>query len=143
MTCPSNRETVTAPQDKTTFRQRLQWFGLLFARRDQPYLVLVLMACMVGMGVFYWRHAAETGGLIDIDQLPSRTAQFQVDLNTADWGEIVNLPGVGPSLASQIVDYRQAEGSFSAVEDVQLIHGIGPKKFAKMLPFLAPLGDER
>ena len=49
-----------------------------------------------------------------------------VDLNTAGVTELEDLPGVGPVLASRIVEHRERNGPFQAVEDLQDVPGIGP-----------------
>jgi competence protein ComEA len=59
-----------------------------------------------------------------------------LDVNTAAADQLVALPGVGPSLAQRIVDYRQQYGPFQTVDDLQNVPGIGPSKFDKMQPFV-------
>ncbi len=61
-----------------------------------------------------------------------------VSLSTASESQLESLPGVGPSTAQKIMEYRQEHGGFSTVEEIQAVKGIGPKKFAKMKPFLKP-----
>lgn len=53
----------------------------------------------------------------------------QVDINTADAAELERLPGVGPTLAKRIVDYRSTHGQFQSSEDLQRVQGIGPKTY--------------
>lgn len=60
----------------------------------------------------------------------------QIPLNTATAEQLERLPSVGPSMAERILAYRQQAGSFSKVEDLMEITGIGPKKFAKIAPFV-------
>jgi competence protein ComEA len=48
----------------------------------------------------------------------------------------VQLPGVGPSLARRIVEYRAANGPFQMADDLQNVAGIGASKFAKIEPFV-------
>ena len=60
----------------------------------------------------------------------------QVGLNTATAEQLQSIPGIGPSMAARIVAYRQQAGGFGKVEDLTLVTGIGPKKYAKIAPFL-------
>ena len=53
----------------------------------------------------------------------------KVNLNTADQAQLETLPRVGPSLAQRILDWRDANGRFSAVEDLLSITGIGDKTY--------------
>jgi competence protein ComEA len=59
-----------------------------------------------------------------------------LDINIASESELVQLPGVGPSLARRIVEYRTANGPFQMPDDLQNVSGIGASKFAKMEPFI-------
>lgn len=49
-----------------------------------------------------------------------------VDLNTATQAELEELPGIGPVLAQRILDFREDNGGFSAVEQLRDVSGIGP-----------------
>ncbi len=60
----------------------------------------------------------------------------KVNLNTATKDELVVLPGIGESLAEQILIYRDEHGEFSTVEQLRKIKGIGAKKFEKLLPYV-------
>jgi competence protein ComEA len=53
----------------------------------------------------------------------------KVNINTADLAALESLPGIGPSLAQRILDYRQAHGSFARIEDIMGVSGIGPATF--------------
>ena len=50
-----------------------------------------------------------------------------IDLNTAQSSELETLPGIGPAMAGRIIAYREDNGPFSAVDDVNNVPGIGPK----------------
>ncbi len=59
-------------------------------------------------------------------------ATMSVNLNLATVRELERLPGIGPSLAERIVHYRRSYGPFTAIEDLLLVKGIGPKKFDRL-----------
>ena len=59
----------------------------------------------------------------------AETASGKVNLNTADAAALDTLPRVGPAMAQRILDWREANGSFTAVEDLLNITGIGQKTF--------------
>lgn len=56
----------------------------------------------------------------------SGAAGGPVNLNRATAAELEALPGIGPSLAAQIVAWRDQHGPFSSVEDLDEVPGIGP-----------------
>ncbi len=56
-----------------------------------------------------------------------------VNINTADIAELAGLPGIGEVLARRIVDYRNAHGSFTAVEQLTNVEGIGEGKLEAIL----------
>lgn len=55
-----------------------------------------------------------------------------VDLNTAGLEELQTLPGIGQSRARDIIEYREAHGSFQSVEEIMNISGIKTAVFEKI-----------
>ena len=55
-----------------------------------------------------------------------------IDLNTADEAALDSLPGVGPVMAQNILAWREQNGRFSTVEQLQEISGIGPARYAQI-----------
>jgi competence protein ComEA len=58
--------------------------------------------------------------------------QGRVNINTASVEQLSALPGVGPSLAARIVEYRQKSGGFKTANELMNVKGIGEKSFAKL-----------
>ena len=63
-------------------------------------------------------------------------AAVLININTADAALLDTLPGIGPSYATRIVDYRTTHGAFARVEDIQNVSGIGPSTFADIKSFI-------
>lgn len=53
----------------------------------------------------------------------------KININTADEEELQRLPGVGASTAAKIIKYREENGSFRKIEDIQNVKGIGEAKY--------------
>jgi competence protein ComEA len=57
----------------------------------------------------------------------------KIDVNRAGAAELQKLPGVGPTLAARIVEYRQKR-PFGSVEELRKVKGIGPKTLDAIRP---------
>lgn len=55
-----------------------------------------------------------------------------ISINQADATQFEKLPGIGPSTAKKIIDFRAKIGSFSQVEQLLEVPGIGPKLFEQI-----------
>ncbi|MBU3935463.1 ComEA family DNA-binding protein [Patescibacteria group bacterium] len=61
------------------------------------------------------------------------TTDFQkINLNMASQTELEKLTGIGPAMASRIIEYRQENGGFRNVEEIKLVKGIGEKMYEKI-----------
>lgn len=60
----------------------------------------------------------------------------QININTASKDELMLLPGVGESIASRIIEYRELNNGFKNIEDIMEVKGIGKKKFEKMKDYI-------
>lgn len=56
----------------------------------------------------------------------------KVNINEASQSELETLPGIGPSIANRIIEYRTQNGKFEKIEDLQNVKGIGDSKFANV-----------
>lgn len=67
-------------------------------------------------------------------------AQGKVNVNTASAEQLQLLPRVGPALAQRIIEFREQNGPFKAIEDLILVRGIGEKTLDLMKPYVAISG---
>lgn len=59
-----------------------------------------------------------------------------LDLNTATVKQLEQLPGVGPTTAKAIVEFRLKTGRFQRVTDLLVIRGVSETKLKKMRPYI-------
>ena len=60
----------------------------------------------------------------------------KVNINKASQSDLEKLSGVGPSLASKIIEYRNNNGKFSSIEDIKNVSGIGDSKYEAIKDFI-------
>ena len=58
------------------------------------------------------------------------------NINTAKQTELETLPGIGPSLALKIINYRKENGNFKNKEDIKNVNGIGDSKYENIKEFI-------
>lgn len=58
-----------------------------------------------------------------------------LDLNRVSAQDLCLIPGIGESLAREIVTYREKRRGFRAVEELKNVEGIGEKKWKNFRPF--------
>jgi len=137
----TNKSNPT-PDDPKNLEPWYYRYQLMFRSYDQATVAFVLALSIAGM-IFYFSHRAYLeNGLIDIDRIGHQKTQYLVDINTAEWPEIANLPGIGPKLANAIVDYREQNGRFSDHQSLIKVSGIGPAKLDRLKDFLAPIESD-
>lgn len=56
----------------------------------------------------------------------------KININTATQTELETLPGIGPSIALKIIEYRKQNGKFKKIEEISNINGIGENKYNKI-----------
>ena len=115
----------------------------LLRRGDQVAVAALVVVALLAMVGWWIAHGGWSGRLIEIDQAEPLTARFEVDINTADWPELMQLPGIGPKLAQRIVESRQTDGPFADPDDLRRVQGIGQRSWSRFAPTCGPCPTAR
>jgi len=73
-------------------------------------------------------------------QIQNKTSQIsnlkpitsKININTASWEQLEGLPGIGPTKAKAIIEYRRKNGNFGSKRDIMKVKGIGEKTYEKI-----------
>lgn len=60
----------------------------------------------------------------------------KININKASQTELETIPGIGPSTALKIINYRETNGKFNKIEDIKKITGIGDSKYNKIKEYI-------
>ncbi len=71
-----------------------------------------------------------------LNQLPTPMGGTKVNINTATVEELMTLPRIGEVMAQRIFTYREANGSFQALEDLLNVEGIGEQTLENLAPLI-------
>ncbi len=66
------------------------------------------------------------------DNSSSTSSDGKISINTASKEELMTLDGIGSSKAQDIIDYREKNGLFTALEDIMNVSGIGEAVYEKI-----------
>ena len=112
----------------------------MFKRFGSGLLLLCAIALLCGITL------REPVAQIRPDAIPNRFSEIshhyiigetvRLDINRATYEEFMELPDVGEVLAGRIIAWREAHGSFTCIEDIMQVEGIGRGTFGKISPHI-------
>jgi len=112
----------------------------MFSFTKQERLVLYLFVSIVLSGSLLQYSFKKYPSLSDIVNLiDSDKIYHKVDINTAPFEELVNIPYIGEYTAANIIKYRQEHGPFITHDQLKQVKGIRDKNYQKFSPYLKRL----
>ena len=118
-------------------------------RRALVVVLLLTVSFIVGAAVMFvrrgtlWRAAAASPIVIENAAPDSLAGPVVVNLNTCRQYELEALPGIGPSIAGQILSFRERHGGFRSVDQLRQVPGIGTKRLSAIREYITvePVGS--
>ncbi len=74
-------------------------------------------------------HVPRSGQVLPTPTPYGLSSDGRIDVNLADAALLQTLPKVGPTTAQRIIEYRETQGPFETIEQIQEVKGIGPATF--------------
>ncbi len=137
------------------------WHNHIHSGWRQACGIALIIIGVAGAGLYYWEW--RTVAQLTVNASPQRAAAVatnasstttksaksstspspeattkqsgKIKLSTATQAELESLPGIGPSKAKAIIDYRETH-PFKSVNDLDKVKGIGPKTLEKLKPLI-------
>jgi len=72
----------------------------------------------------------------DTKDICSESSISKVNINSADKETLMTVSGIGDAVATQIINYRDANGIFYCLEDLKNVSGIGNATFEKVKNYI-------
>jgi competence protein ComEA len=107
-------------------------------KRADVSLVNLAAPVVDGAQVVVPRRAAATAAGGGAGEAAAGQPAGPLHLNTATLEQLDALPGIGPTTAQKILDFRDEHGAFTSVDELDAVPGIGPARLEQLREVAAP-----
>lgn len=97
-------------------------------RQERQVILFLITIALVGLGVnFAIKINAKIEKLVKVDDVI-----VQININVARFEDLIQVKGISPRLARNIIAYRSTYGPFKNLEELKEVKGIGKVKFGQI-----------
>ena len=97
----------------------------IMTRQERQVILFLIAVALLGLGInFLTKHCSKIKVVGYVSQDIGK-----INLNQADKQTLIDIPGIGKVLAQRIIDYRQQNGRFNHIAELENIKGIGKSKY--------------
>ena len=110
--------------------------------KNRPTSVLLVVTCLLFgliLGLSFGSRSRNEIHVTNTSRVVSDVPEeitLLVNINTASAQQLAALPGIGEGYAQNIVEYREANGSFETVEELLQVDGIGQTRLETILNYI-------
>ena len=114
---------------------------LNLTRQEKQVLLFVGAVVLAGIAIQYFqkinpRFKVVLPPVVAAQRAATTIIDKKVNPNKANSEELIRLPGIGPALAENIIEYRNSHGGFKSLEELEKVKGLGPKKLERLKDYL-------
>lgn len=91
----------------------------------------LLLTVLISLNAQAGQKQTEVTKAVDSPTSQLNQQLLSVNINTADVSDLIRLKGVGESKAKAIVEFREKNGQFKAINELEQVKGIGTKLVEK------------
>jgi competence protein ComEA len=86
---------------------------------------IIIASFLFGLGLISMTPSAEAS-------ISRSQGEGRIDINAASVEELQGLPGIGPALASRVVEHRRKHGMFKRPQDIVIVRGMSAKLYRRI-----------
>lgn len=120
-----------------------------FTKNESRVIVFLLVTFFIGSGIWIYQNFLGQLPVIEEPVPLVQTFEFKekndkieilqessIQINFAKQSELERLPGIGAVKASKIIEYRNKNGKFNSIDELENVLGIGKKTIEKISPYI-------
>jgi len=104
-------------------------------KQERFIIAILIFTLLLGLCSLYYKKSHSRSGIVlgkFSAKYEEEFAKRKININNAGSSELAGLKGIGPAMALRIVEYRDANGPFASIEEIEKVKGIGPALFGKI-----------